>query len=54
VRSRHQEWHTISGLVPAIWLIFYAIAIVGAVAWPRQVAEEIATVVDDTHQSGVQ
>jgi len=39
-----------------IWLTFYAIAIVGALAWPRQMAEtqDLAAVVDGTHQSGAQ
>ena len=56
MRSRHQEWSTGSALVPVIWLTFYAIAIIGALAWPRQMAEtqDLAAVVDDTHQSGAQ
>jgi hypothetical protein len=56
VRSRHQNWNSESALVPAIWLTFYTIAIVGALAWPRQMAEtqDLAAVVDGTQQSGAQ
>ena len=34
--------------VPIIWLAFYAIAVVGALAWPRHAAEtpELATIYD--------
>jgi len=39
VRSRHQEWETVSILVPAIWLAFYALAIVGALTGPPLVTE---------------
>jgi tryptophan-rich sensory protein len=56
VRSRHQNWNTQSALVPVIWLAFYAIAVVGALAWPRQIAatQDLAVVLDDTQQSGAQ
>lgn len=57
MRSRYQESKP-AGLFPVqmIWLIFYAIAIVGGLVWPKQMAEtqEVAAAVDDTHQSGVQ
>ena len=39
VHSRQQEWEAVSILVPSIWLVFYALAIVGALTGPQLVAE---------------
>jgi len=39
VRARHQEWEAVSILVPAIWLVFYALAVVGTLTGPQLVAE---------------
>ena len=42
--------------VQVIWLVFYAIAIIGAVSvpWPAGEMPEMATVIDNAHKSGVQ
>lgn len=56
VRFRYQKWESASvHPVLVIWLIFYAIAIVGAVTGPLQVAEtpEMVVVVDGAHKSGL-
>jgi tryptophan-rich sensory protein len=47
VQSRYQEWKPGSFVVSAIWLAFYAIAIVGAVTWsqPTDESPEMAAVV---------
>ena len=37
--SRHQKGNSENSLVPMIWLAFYAIAVVGALAWPRHPPE---------------
>ena len=46
MRSHHQQGNPESALVPMIWLAFYAIAVVGALAWPGHAAEtpELATI----------
>ena len=48
MRTRYQMGNTESALVPMIWLAFYAIAVVGALAWPKHAAEtpELATIHD--------
>jgi hypothetical protein len=53
MRSRHQQGNPESGLVPMIWLAFYAIAVVGALAWPRHATEtaELAAISDGTHDA---
>ena len=56
MRLRHQAENADSALVPMIWLAFYAIAVVGALAWPRHVAEtpELATIYDGARDAAVQ
>jgi hypothetical protein len=53
MRTRYQMGDTESALVPVIWLAFYAIAVVGALAWPRHAAEtpELAAIHDGTHDA---
>jgi hypothetical protein len=48
VRSRHQQENREGALVPIIWLAFYAITVVGALAWSRHAPEtpELATIND--------
>ena len=57
MQSRYQGSQP-AGLIPVqvIWLVFYAIAIIGALSVPRPAGEmpEMATVIDSTHESGVQ
>ena len=57
MQSRYQESQPASLFpVQVIWLVFYAIAIIGALSVPRPAGEmpEMATVIDSTHESGVQ
>jgi hypothetical protein len=56
MQSRYQGSEPASlFVVQVIWLVFYAIAIVGALAWPRSTEmPETAAVVDNTPVSGVQ
>jgi len=54
--SRHQQANHEGALVPMIWLAFYAIAVVGALAWPRHAAEtpELASIYDGTRDAATQ
>ena len=46
--SRHQKGNIDSSLVPMIWLAFYAIAVVGALIWPRHAPDTLElTSIDD-------
>ena len=46
--SHHEKGNTESSLVPVIWLAFYAIAVIGALVWPRQAPETFElTTIDD-------
>jgi len=56
MRSRHQQGNPESALVPIIWLAFYAIAVVGALAWPRHAAEtpELASIYDGARDAATQ
>ena len=56
MRSRHQKRNTESSLVPMIWLAFYAIAVVGALAWPGRAPEplEVATIGDGARNAVAQ
>jgi hypothetical protein len=55
VRSRDQERETVSVPVLVTWLIFYAIAVVGALTAPRRASDvpEMASVVDSTREPHV-
>ena len=56
VQSQYEGWGTANvGPVLAIWLIFYAIAVVGALTGPRPTAStpEMAEVVDGARESGL-
>lgn len=52
MRSRYQGRETVSVSVPLIWLIFYAITVVGALTASRLGNEtpEMAAVVGDAHE----
>jgi hypothetical protein len=54
--SRYQKETTECALVPIIWLAFYAIAVVGALVWPRHAAEtpELATIYDGAREAAAQ
>jgi hypothetical protein len=54
--SRYQKETTESSLVPMIWLAFYAIAVVGALAWPGRAPEplEVATIGDGARNAAAQ
>lgn len=56
VSSRYQKGTTESALVPMIWLAFYAVAVVGALAWPRHAAKtpELATIYDGARDGAAQ
>jgi hypothetical protein len=56
MRTRYQMGDTESALVPVIWLAFYAIAVVGALAWPRHAAEtpDLATIYDGARDAAAQ
>ena len=54
MQSRHQGSEPASLFpVQMIWLVFYAIAIVGALTAPAKMPE-MAAVIDNTLESGVQ
>ena len=54
--SRDQKETRESALVPIIWLAFYAIAVVGALAWPGRAPEplEVATIGDGARDAAAQ